>query len=111
MYLEAAAKAEPDSVNSVITLQFKARVHESLGQTKEALEAYRQSLKIEPDSLESLASLIRLALATNERDTALVNLRRYTVAAGADAAGLATAANFHYLLGRFDDASDLAAGR
>ena len=44
-HLEAAGKADAESMATVSALQFKARIHEKLGQAKEAMEAYRQSLK------------------------------------------------------------------
>src|SRR5262249_51865168 len=107
-HLESAGTIDPESMNNVSALQFKARIHEKLGQTKEAAEVYRQSLKIDPDASDSLASLVRLALAANDRETALLHLRRYTVVAGSDGDGLVAAADFHLRLGRLDDASDLA---
>src|SRR5205807_1930790 len=58
-HLEAAAQLSPEGVHSVAALQFKGRVHEKLGQIAEAVDAYRQALQQEPDSEETLASLIR----------------------------------------------------
>jgi tetratricopeptide (TPR) repeat protein/transglutaminase-like putative cysteine protease len=106
-HLEAGTDADAETMNSVSAVALKGLLHEKLGQTKEAAEAYRQVLKLQANSQEALASLIRLAIADKDNAEALDYLRRYTVHA-ADALALARAADFHLQLGRYDDAFDLA---
>ncbi len=106
-HLEAAQEADADTVATVTALELKGRIHEALEQPKEAAEAYRGILKLEPATVSALEALIRLELVAGNDAEALSHLRRYTLLAG-DAAGLARAAAFHLQLGRTDDAFDLA---
>jgi tetratricopeptide (TPR) repeat protein/transglutaminase-like putative cysteine protease len=107
-HLEAGKEADADTLISVSAVALKGLLHEKLGQTKEAADAYKQVLKLQPGSLEAMASLIRLALADKDQATALEYLRRYTVQAADDPTALALAADFHLQLGRYDEAYDLA---
>ncbi|HYT95223.1 MAG TPA: tetratricopeptide repeat protein, partial [Gemmataceae bacterium] len=106
--LEAARAADVESVATAAAQRFRGDVHERLGQTKEAIEAYRRALKFDPDFTEALAALVRLELASGAREDGLRDLRRYTVLVGDDVAGLAQAATWHLQLGRYEDAFELA---
>jgi tetratricopeptide (TPR) repeat protein/transglutaminase-like putative cysteine protease len=107
-HLESAGKVDAESVSSVAAWQLRGRVYTKLGRSHEAADAYRQALKIDPDSEESLAALVEIALADGQPREALDSLRRYTLAASKSAAGLCRAADFHLRLGRLDDAVELA---
>jgi tetratricopeptide (TPR) repeat protein len=107
-HLDAAAEIDPQSVAGVEALQLAGRVQEELGQPVKAAEAYRLAIKIDPEAEGILLSLIRLALADKDRATAVDYLRRYTLAVGDDAEGLAGAAELHLRLERYEDAFDLA---
>src|SRR5262249_32185792 len=107
-HLEAAAKADPDTVNTVSALELRGRVLEKLGQTKEALEAYQQAVQVVSQAEEPLLALVRLHLEAKERTEALDFLRRYTLVVGNDVEGLATAAQWHLRMGRLEDAEELA---
>jgi tetratricopeptide (TPR) repeat protein/transglutaminase-like putative cysteine protease len=106
--LEAADKADADAVSTVEALAFRARVWEKLGKAQEATETYEDLLKLDGNSREALLALVRLNEAAGKRAEALDYLRRYTVAVGSDGEGLATAAEWHLRLGRYEDAFDLA---
>jgi tetratricopeptide (TPR) repeat protein len=106
--LDQAIKADGDTMNTVAVLMFRGRVEEKLGKPEEAATAYEQALKVEPDAEEPLLALIRLSWESKKTDDALAYLRRYTVAVGDDLDGLATAAEWHLRLGRYEDAFDLA---
>jgi tetratricopeptide (TPR) repeat protein len=107
-HLEAAGKADPDSVATVAALLFEGQVYEKLGRSKEAAQSYRRVLRKDDTSAEALTALIRLAQRANDRPQALDYLRRYTVAAGSDVEGLVTAAEWYFRLECYDDAFDLA---
>jgi tetratricopeptide (TPR) repeat protein/transglutaminase-like putative cysteine protease len=107
-HLQAAREADAASVGSVAALQFEGEVHERLGQTDEALAAYRKALKRDGEADVALAALVRLELATGRQAEALTDLRRYTVLVGDDHAGLVQAAAWHLQLGRDGDAFELA---
>jgi tetratricopeptide (TPR) repeat protein len=79
-----------------------------LNQLKEAAEAYKKALDLNPDADEALEALVRINLATKKPAEALDSLRRYTVAVGSDVAGLAKAADFNFRLGRIEEATELA---
>jgi tetratricopeptide (TPR) repeat protein len=89
-------------------LDLKGRVCEKLGKSGDAGQAFQTMLSLDPNDQRALAGLIGLALTANDRPTALARLRRYTVAVGDAAPGLAAAADFHLRLDRLDDALDLA---
>ncbi len=105
---EAAARADPATTAGAEALAYKARVYEKLGRPKDAAGAYRLALKADGESAPVLNALVRLELAAGRRPEALDYLRRYTVVVGEDLQGMVRAADFHLLLGRHDDALDLA---
>jgi tetratricopeptide (TPR) repeat protein len=107
-HFKAAEEDDPDSVNTVLALQFKAQLHEQLSQTKQAGDAYRQALKLDADNEEVLAALIRLHIAAKDSSEAVNYLRRFAVVAGNDVNRLVQAADFQLQLGRFEEAFDLA---
>jgi tetratricopeptide (TPR) repeat protein len=107
-HLEAAAKADPDTVNTVSALELRGRVLEMLGQAKEAAEAYQQAVHLDAEADAPLLALVRLSFEAKERTEALDYLRRYTLVVGSDVEGLATAAEWHLRLGRYEDAEELA---
>jgi tetratricopeptide (TPR) repeat protein len=107
-HLDAAARADPDTVNTVSALEFRGRVLEMLGQRKEAVEAYQQAVQVDSQAEAPLLALVRLHLQAKERTEALDFLRRYTLVAGNDVEGLATAAEWHLRMGRLEDAEELA---
>jgi tetratricopeptide (TPR) repeat protein/transglutaminase-like putative cysteine protease len=106
--LEAAAKADAETVSGAPAWQFKGRVYEKLGRPKEAAAAYREALKADASADEALSALIQLELAAGRRAEALDYLRRYTVAVNGDLQGMVAAADYHLRFGRYEDASDLA---
>ncbi len=105
---EQAEKTDAGTAHALEGWLLKGRICEKLGRPREAAEAYRQALKREPESEETLVALIRLGLAGSDRSEALEPLRRYTVVVADRPDGLARAAGFYLRLGRDDDAFDLA---
>lgn len=106
--LEAADKADAESVSTPEALLFKGELYEKLGKTKEAIQAYRRLAETEGNAEKGLLALIRLEAAAGRRADALDHLRRYVLAVGDDLTGLLTAADFYLRLGRSDEAFDLA---
>jgi tetratricopeptide (TPR) repeat protein len=105
--LEEAGKADADVVTTSSALQFRGRILEKLGRPKEAAEAYRHALRLEADAEEALLALVRLNSDGGDAAEALDHLRRYTLLAK-DVETLATAADWHLRLGRYEDALELA---
>ncbi len=108
-HLEAADKADWESVYTVKARVLVGRVNEKLGKLKDASLAYQEALKIDHDADEALDALIQLALAADNQNEALTYLRRYTVVVGDEIAGQLRAADYYLRLGRYDEAFDLAA--
>jgi tetratricopeptide (TPR) repeat protein len=109
-HLDAAVEADVVLLTDVKALDFKARVHEKLGEVNEAIETYRLALEIDEKAHDLLYPLVRLEWQDERKADALDHLRRYTVAAGRDKDRdrLIKAADLHLLLGRADDALELA---
>jgi len=107
-HLDEAEKADSDTVTTSIAFMLRGQVEEKRGEMKEAMLAYRQALKLEPDADDALAALVRLSYLAGEKAETLDYLRRYTLSVGSDAEGLAQAAEWHLQLDRFEDAFDLA---
>src|SRR5262249_30715966 len=107
-HLDEAGRADSDAVATSTAFMLRAQAEEKRGELKEAMLAYLQVLKLEPDSEDALAALVRLSFAAGDKGETLDYLRRYTVAVGHDAEGLAQAAEWHLQLDRFEDAFDLA---
>jgi tetratricopeptide (TPR) repeat protein len=106
--LEAADEVDPEALNIASALMLRGQVEEKRGDVKEAILAYRQVLKIEADADDALAALVRLFMDGDDKAEALDFLRRYTLAVGTDAEGIAQAAEWHLKLGRYEDAFELA---
>ena len=107
-HLQTALITDSASLATIEALHFKARVHEKLGQTKEAIQALETAIDGDPSARDALEYLVRLELKANLKEAALDHLRRFTVAAGKDPSSLAAAAEFHLDLGRHEEAFDLA---
>lgn len=107
-HLDVAARADTAALKSAEALLFKARVHQRLRQPGEALSALRLGLQLEPRSVDLLGELVPLERRHGQPAETLDHLRRYTIAVGRDAAGLARAAELHWTLGRTEDAFELA---
>ena len=107
-HLEAAVDADVALLTDVKAVDFKARVHEKLGQATIAIETYKLGLEIDDKEHDLFDPLIRLEWREGRKSDALDHLRRFTVAAGNDAGKLVKVADLHLLLGRHDDALDLA---
>jgi tetratricopeptide (TPR) repeat protein len=107
-HLEAAQQADTHLFTGLAPFQFKARVHEHLGQVADAIKSYRQALEADADDRDTLAPLIRLEIKANLRSEAIDHLRRYTLLAEKNLTDLARAADFHWQLGRLEDAFELA---
>ncbi|HZV05289.1 MAG TPA: DUF3857 domain-containing protein [Gemmataceae bacterium] len=105
---EKAASLDYDAVNNVRAYHLKGRIHEEMGQPKDAEEAYELALTTHGDSELALDSLIHLHLSNGNRLRALEYLRRYAVAIGDDPAGLLVAAGYYLRLGLDDEALELA---
>lgn len=107
-HVESAVDADITLLTDVKAIEFKARIHEKLGEIKEAIATYHLGVDIDEKAHELLFPLVRLEWQAGLKADALDHLRRCTVAVGKDAAGLVKAAELHLLLGRTDDALDLA---
>jgi tetratricopeptide (TPR) repeat protein len=105
---EKAVALDYEAVNNVRAYHLKGRIHEEMGQPKDAEEAYELALTIHGDSELALDSLIQLHLSNGHRLRALEYLRRYTVAVGDEPAGLLVAAEYYLRLGLDDEALELA---
>jgi tetratricopeptide (TPR) repeat protein len=106
--LREARQAEAESINTPEAWQLTGDLNEKLGQTAEAIDAFRHVVKLNAESQAPRSALIRLLLRVKKSSEALEHLRRYTLLVGDDAEGLLWAADFHYQMGRLDDAADLA---
>jgi tetratricopeptide (TPR) repeat protein/transglutaminase-like putative cysteine protease len=106
-HLQAAARAEP-LIMSQEAWCFRGRIEEKVKRVRDAEDSYRKALEIKPDQEEPLLALIHLALARDDRKTALELLPRYVNSIRDNIRGLATAAEFYWRLGRDDDALALA---
>jgi tetratricopeptide (TPR) repeat protein len=106
-HLDTAVQSDAALLTDVKAIDFKARVHEQLGEMKIAIETYRLGLEIDDRAHDLLYPLVRLEWQDGRKADALDHLRRYTVAVGNDATGLVNAAELHLLLGRADDALEL----
>ncbi len=106
--LDRSEKADPETTSTATALVFRGRIHEKLGQSKEAREAYREAVRAQAENSEALLALVRLGWTAGDKAESLDYLRRYTLAVEGDAQGLATAADWHLKMGRYDDAFDLA---
>jgi tetratricopeptide (TPR) repeat protein len=107
-HLEAAGESDPQVLADAAVLEFKARVHEKLGQTDEAIAAYREVVAQEADASDALVSLIGLELRQKQTREALDHLRRLTLAALKEPARLPQAAELHLRMDRLGDALELA---
>jgi tetratricopeptide (TPR) repeat protein len=107
-HLQAALLIDSAALATVDALHFKARVHDKLGQTKEAIDTLQAAIEADPSARDALEYLIRLELQTGRRDDALDHLRKFTVSAGKDLSHVVKAADLHLELNRFEDAFDLA---
>ncbi len=107
-HLQAALLTDSASLATIDGLHFKARVHEKLGQTKEAIQALQAALEADPNARDALEYLVRLELHAGLKDAALDHLRRYTIAAGKDLSSLIKAADLHLEMGRYEEAYELA---
>jgi tetratricopeptide (TPR) repeat protein/transglutaminase-like putative cysteine protease len=107
-HLRDARLAESESVNTLEAWQLTGELQERLSRTAEAIVAYGNAVKLNPEHRGTRAALIRLLLREKRRQEALEHLRRYTVLVGDDADDLLRAAAFHYQMGRLEDAADLA---
>ena len=90
------------------TLHFKARVHEKLGQNREAIQTLETALDADPNARDVLEYLVRLEIQAGRKDAALDHLRRYTVAVAKDLSSVVKAADLHLELGRLEEAFELA---
>jgi tetratricopeptide (TPR) repeat protein len=106
--LDAAAKADAETLNTVPVWMFRGRVLEKLGRAGDAAESYEQAVKVDAEAEEPLLALVRLNWVAKKSEQALDCLRRYTLAVGDEVEGLATAADWHLRLGRYEDAFELA---
>ncbi len=113
--LEAAVAADSATTDPAEVQQFLARVHAKLGHTDAAAAAYRRAMSAEPDSRPILRDFIRFKLSAQKGDAdrladkeTLDLVRRFTLLAGKEAVPLVEAAEFHYQLGRLEDAFELA---
>jgi tetratricopeptide (TPR) repeat protein len=107
-HLKAALFTDSASLATMDALHFKAGVHESLGQTKDAINCMLAALEADPNAREALAEIVRLELHAGMKGAALEHLRRYTIAAGKDGASLVKAASMHLELHRYEDAYECA---
>src|SRR5262249_55996917 len=91
-----------------VGLGVRGRVQGEVEEGKAGASAYRLGLAQNPDAEGPLLALIRLAWDQKEHEEMLDHLRRYTLVAGNDLEGLATAAEWHLRLQRYEDAFELA---
>ena len=107
-HLTAAAKEDPDGVNSVRFHLLRGRIEEQMDHSKEAIAAFKEALIVDADNDEALQAMIRLSLKLDDKAAALEYLRRYSVAVGDDIGGLLRAADSYLHMHRFDEAFELA---
>jgi tetratricopeptide (TPR) repeat protein len=107
-HVQAALRIDSSALATVDALHFKARVHEKLGQIKDAIESLEAAIDADPSARDALEYLVRLEIQASKREAALEHLRRYTVAAGKDLSSVVKAADLHLELNRYEEAFDLA---
>jgi tetratricopeptide (TPR) repeat protein/transglutaminase-like putative cysteine protease len=106
--LDAAARADGETVNTVRAHTLRGQVLEELGRLKDAEQAFQRALEVDKEATFALDSLVRLKIAGGKTDEALLYLRRYALAVGDDVPGLLLAAEQFLRLDRPDEAFDLA---
>lgn len=106
-HLAAARVADASVVDNARAWHFEAQVEEKLGNKRAALDAYRKALAFEERALYILEDLIHLLLPDADNKDTLEMVRRYTLLAQ-DASSLVQAAEYHFRLGRLEDAFELA---
>jgi tetratricopeptide (TPR) repeat protein len=106
--LERAEKIDPGAVNVTQTSILKGLILEDMKRPEDAALAFEMALTQDPNSVQALDALIRLALAGGKPAEALPYLRRYIVVAADGGAGLLKAADYSLRMQRWDDAFDLA---
>jgi tetratricopeptide (TPR) repeat protein/transglutaminase-like putative cysteine protease len=106
--LDAAAKEDAETVNTLRAWTLRGQVLEELKRPGDAIGAYKKALALEKGNQSSLLSLIRLSLVTNDRPAALDYLRRYTLTVEKDVSGLLLAAQAYMKLRHYDEALELA---
>ncbi len=107
-HLEAAEKADAETVNTARGRLLKGLILEDLKRPEEASASFLLALTLDDKSEEALEGLVRLALDAGKPDEALPYLRRYVAVVGDDFDGLLQAAEFSLRMQRWDDAFDLA---
>jgi tetratricopeptide (TPR) repeat protein len=107
-HLDAAAKVDAVTVNTVRVWTLRGQVLEEMKRSAEAMDAYRKVLLVDKGNQNALLSLIRLALVTGDKLGALDHLRQYTLSAGRDVSGLLLAAETYLKLKHYDEAAELA---
>jgi tetratricopeptide (TPR) repeat protein len=105
--LEEVARVDPDSARNIPVLLLAGKLHDRMGQVKDAIEDYQNILKREENE-EALEALVRLYLKDKDNDRAMRYLRRYAVAIDRNVGGLVKAAEMYMEMKRDDDAFDLA---
>src|SRR5207237_1110360 len=66
-HLEAAAKLDAETVNTVRAYMLKGKALEELGRPADAAGAYRQALVVDREAEAALDALVRLAVGVNNR--------------------------------------------
>jgi tetratricopeptide (TPR) repeat protein/transglutaminase-like putative cysteine protease len=107
-HLDQAEREDPASVLTASACVLKGQALEKQGKAEDAERLYRHALLVEPESIDALAALVRLALDADKRSEALDYLRRYTLAVSDRPTGLSLAAKWYRQLRRLDEASELA---
>lgn len=107
-YLEAALKIDAELLKDGTAYELLGQAQESLGNKKEAADAFRKALGLDAKQGSALASLVRLEQAAGRGATTLPLLRRFTVTAEDDPQRLLLAADLYRILGRLEDAMELA---
>ncbi|MSU79319.1 MAG: DUF3857 domain-containing protein [Gemmataceae bacterium] len=106
-HLQQALFIDSASLASVDALLLKARVHDQLNQTKDAISALKAGIEADANNRDALAYIILLELRLGRTDDALDHLRRLGLAAGKDRATLVRAADLYLDIGRPDEALEL----
>ena len=118
--LEAAQAADAATTEPAEVQRFLAKINDHLGRLEQAAAAYRRAMNSDPDLWRDPREFIRFKSAhrvanqpagpeTNDDAKETLDLvRRYTLLAGKEALSLVQAAEFHFQLGRMEDAFELA---
>ncbi len=107
-HLQQALLIDSASLASMEAMLLKARVHDKLDQSDQAIIALKTALAADANNRDVLEYLVLLEMRAGRKTDALDHLKQLTLAARKDALALVRAADLYLEIGRYDEARELA---